>query len=88
MAIPVAKMQGVGAFHVPGLREPVTGYHVRRALPQLEPCARSAVQQYLDRGGKGKPPPDEVLRALREAVVVTVLNGRRAAPEGEARRSS
>ena len=85
MAIPVARMQGVGKFHVPGLREPVTGYHVRRALPQLEPHARLAVQEYLDRGGAGGLPPEKALRALREAVVETVLNGRRASPEGEAR---
>lgn len=88
MVIPIVRLQGVGRFHVPGLREPVTGYHVRRALPQLEPRARSAVQQYLDRGGAGELPPEAALNALREAVVETVLNGERATPDGATRRST
>ena len=87
MAIPVVRLQGVGRFRVPGLREPVSGYHVRQALPQLEPRARSAVQQYLDRGGAGELPPESALDALREAVVEAVLNGERAAPSGATRRT-
>lgn len=85
MAIPVVRMQGVGRFTVPGLREPVTGYHVRRALPRLEPGVRAAVQAYLDRGGEGALPPEAVLRVLGEAIVATVLNELRAVPEGTTR---
>jgi hypothetical protein len=85
MAIPIARMQGCGRFHVPGVREPVTGYHVRHALGLLDPRQRATVEGYLRTGCEGKPPPASTLDALREAVLETVRNAKRATPEGAAR---
>ena len=44
MPIPIAQMQACGRFHVPGVREPVTGYHVRSALGLLDPMQRATVE--------------------------------------------
>ena len=40
MAIPICRMQACGRFHVPRVREPVTGYLVRHALGLLDPMLR------------------------------------------------
>jgi hypothetical protein len=85
MPIPISRMQASGRFHVPGVREPVTGYHVRQALDLLDPAERMAVEGYLTANGEGKLPPQATLRALREAVVETVQNGKRICPEGQTR---
>jgi len=85
MAIPVSQMQPTGDFHVPGVREPVTGYHVREALGLLDPCHRAAVEGYLKACGEGVLPSEATLCALREAVLETVRNGKRATPEGATR---
>ncbi len=84
MAIPIHEMQATGEYKVPGLHQPVTGYHVREAVKLLGTRDRVAVQQYLARGGKGNLPPAPTLAALRSAVEETVLNGKRATPEGAA----
>ena len=85
MVIPVSQMQPTGDFHVPGVREPVTGYHVREALALLDPCHRVAVEGYLKASGEGVLPPDETLCALRKAVLETVRNGKRITPQGATR---
>jgi hypothetical protein len=85
MAIPIARMQACGQFHVPGIREPVTGYHVRSALGLLDPMQRATLEGYLRTGCEGKPPPASTLEALRDAVLETVRNANRATPEGAAR---
>ena len=85
MAIPIARMQACGRFHVPGVREPVTGYHVRHALGLLDPRQRATVEGYLRTGCEGKPPPASTLDALREAVLETVRNAKRAVHEGTIR---
>jgi hypothetical protein len=78
-------MQASGRFHVPGVREPVTGYHVRQALGLLDPTERSAVEGYLKANCEGSAPTEATLQALREAVVETVQNGKRICPEGQTR---
>ena len=85
MPIPISRMQATGRFHVPGVREPVTGYHVRKALDLLDPMRRLAVEGYLKVNCEGKLPPEGTLQALREAVVETVQNGQRVSLEGETR---
>lgn len=85
MAIPIARMQACGHFHVPGVREPVTGYHVRSALGLLDPMQRASVEGYLRTGCEGKPPPASTLEALRDAVLETVRNAKRVVPEGTTR---
>jgi len=85
MAIPVSQMQPTGDFHVPGVREPVTGYHVREALALLDPCHRAVVEGYLKASGEGVLPSEETLCALRAAVLETVRNAKRAVPEGTIR---
>lgn len=85
MAIPVSQLQPTGDFYVPGVREPVTGYHVHEALGLLDPCHRAAVEGYLKACGEGVLPSEETLCALREAVLQSVRNGKRVAPRGETR---
>jgi len=69
MPIPVFQMQGSGAFHVPGLCEPIRGYHVHQALDSLPHFHRSAVQRYLRAGGLSTLPPSETLQALKLALI-------------------
>jgi len=85
MPTPISQMQATGRFHVPGVREPVTGYHVRQALDLLDPRQRLAVEGYLKANCDGNLPPKATLQALREAVVETAQNGKRVSPEGETR---
>ena len=85
MAIPIAQMQACGKFHVPGVRESVTGYHVRNALSLLDPIQRVTVEGYLRTGCEGKPPPASTLEALRDAILETVRNAKRVVPEGTTR---
>jgi hypothetical protein len=85
MVIPVSQMQPTGDFHVPGVCEPVTGYHVREALGLLDPYHRAAVEGYLKACGEGVLPSEETLCVLKEAVLQTVRNGKRVAPRGETR---
>ncbi len=85
MPIPISQMQASGRFRVPGVREPVTSYHVREALDLLDPMQRLAVEGYLKTDCEGKLPPEATLQALREAVMETVQNGKRVVPEGTTR---
>ena len=85
MAIPIARMQACGRFHVPGVRESLTGYHVRSALDLLGPIQRATVEGYLRTGCQGKRPPPSTINALRDAILETVRNAKRATPEGAAR---
>ena len=85
MPIPISQMQASGCFHVPGVRESVSGYHVREALGLLDPMQRLVVEGYLKENCEGKQPPEATLQALREAVVETVQNGKRVSPIGETR---
>ncbi|MCL4466229.1 MAG: hypothetical protein M1389_09405, partial [Chloroflexi bacterium] len=72
MAIPVSQLQATGDFHVPGVCEPITGYHVREALGFLDPYHRAAVEGYLKACGEGALPSEEALWALRGAVLQIV----------------
>ena len=83
MVFRVEALMPCGAFHVPGLREPVTGYHVRAALENLHPRERCLVEAYLANEGRGSLPPPSALAALRQAVLETVHNGQPAASRGK-----
>ena len=80
MPTPVFQMQGSGAFHVPGLRETISGYHVHQALDSLPRFHRSAVQRYLRTGGLSTLPPSESLQALKLALIETLEQKRRDSP--------
>ena len=82
MVIPIRELQATGEYRIPGMRETVTGYHVRQAVKRLTRRDRHAIQRYIAGGGHGKLPPGQALEALREAVVEGLSNGKRTTPKG------
>ena len=82
MVIPIRELQPTGEYHLPGMREPVTAYHVRLAVKRLATRDRHAIQRYIGGGGQGKLPPGPALEALRAAVEECLLSGKRTAPKG------
>lgn len=86
MAIPIARVQACGHFHVPGVMEardgPPRPECAGPAGSDAEGCSGRLLENRL-RGGE--PPSASTLEALRDAVLETVRNATRVAPKGTTR---